>query len=161
MKNIIITLSLLTALSLPAFAAEEGKRPERPQRPEPTVVAKDWISKYDASGNGALEQAELTAAFTATREGRPERPQMGNRGDNAQRGPQQGERPERTERPERGPGQMITNMIERFDTDGDKALAEGELKEALTAMNNMQRRGPRGGPVKGERPGKPAAKAKS
>ena len=147
MKKIIITLSLLTALSLPEIAAVEGQRPERPVRPDPALVAKDWITIFDANVNGSLEEAELTAAFTATRENRPQRPQMGNRQGQRQRGPQGGERPERTERPERPqrePGQMVGNVIERFDKDGDASLNEGELKEALTAMNNMQRRGPRG-----------------
>ncbi|MEX0323881.1 MAG: hypothetical protein AB3N63_17110 [Puniceicoccaceae bacterium] len=138
MKRVIITLSLLTALSLPAIAAEQGERPERPQRPDPAEVATDWVTKYDANGNGSLEEVELTAAFTAARENRPPRPQIGNRQGQRQRGPQGGERPERE------PGQMLSTMIERFDKDGDAALNEGELKEALTAMHKMQRRGPRG-----------------
>lgn len=157
MKKIIITVSLLTALSLSAIAAEQGELPQRPERPDPAVVAADWISTYDANGNGALEEAELTTAFTAARENRPERPQMGNRP--RMRGPQGGEGQERPNRPQRQrePGQMLGNVIERFDKDGDAALNEGELKEALTAMHKMQRRGPRGPMPHGRQGRGPAA----
>lgn len=149
MKKIIVTLSLITALSLPAIAAEEGEHPERPARPEPADVAKDWITQHDANGNGTLEETELTAAFEAAQERRGERPRMSQRGPKGPRGPQalDGKRPERPERPERAqrePGQRLGTMVERFDTDGDKALNEAELKEALTAMHKMQRRGPQG-----------------
>jgi hypothetical protein len=159
MKNIIVTLSLLTALSLPAFAEDEAK--ERPERPDPAQVAAQWIADFDANSNGALEEAELIAAFESAQKNRPQRPQMGRRGQ-ATRGAQEGERPERPERPERTerePGQMITNLIERFDKNDDQALNDAELKEALTAMNKMRgargQRGP-GGRGPGPRPQRPA-----
>ncbi len=160
MKKIIITLSLLTALNLSAIAAEEGTRPQRPERPDPTVVAGEWIATYDVDSSKSLNAAELATAMEAAR---ADRPQMGNRQQRPQRpqGDEQAKRPERPERPERAPGQMTGRFIERFDTDGDKALNEGELKVALTEMGNQQgRRGGPRGPRSGERPAKaPAANA--
>ena len=103
MKKIIITLSLLPALSLPAIAAEEGPRPQRPERPDPAKVAGEWIANYDVDSSKSLNAAELATAMEAARADRPQRPQVGNRQQRPQRA-QDGEQAKRQSDGEKGHG---------------------------------------------------------
>ena len=171
--------------ALPVFAQEEaptapqprhwGAAGEMPQMKNREEMQRKMLEKFDADKDGKLSDAEKEAikAEMKNRQGkRGERPQGmpkfdGKRPEGMPKfdgkrpeGMPEGEMPKfGNKRGERPQGQMPQQMLEKFDTDKDGQLSDAE-KEAMRKARperkgKGEKRGPKGGNKRGERPAAP------
>ena len=156
-----------------------GAAGEMPQMKNREEMQRKMLEKFDADKDGQLSDAEKEAikAEMKNRHGkrgeRPEgMPKFGNKRGERPEGQMpkfDGKRPEGmpegempkfgNKRGERPQGQMHQKMLEKFDTDKDGQLSDAE-KEAMRKARperkgKGEKRGPKGGNKRGERPAAP------
>ena len=171
------TLLIALCAALPVFAQEEaptapqprhwGAAGEMPQMKNREEMQRKMLEKFDADKDGQLSDAEKEAikAEMKNRHGkRGERPQgmpkFGNKRGERPEGMPEGEMPKfGNKRGERPQGQMPQKMLEKFDTDKDGQLSDAE-KEAMRKARperkgKGEKRGPKFGNKRGERPQAP------
>ncbi len=167
--SVAIVLPLLSFSPLRAEEEADGVRPERGERAAAqgdrterrAEMRKKMLEKFDADGDGKLNDEERTKM----------RKEMGNRrGRGPRRGGEKGNREGKRGRPgkdasgrspegrrdQSGPPDL-DKLFERFDRDGDDRLDREEFKGALRVLREMHQRrmgrpgeGRRGGPDSGK-----------
>lgn len=157
MKTSLLYLSVALSTVLVASASAQPKLPL-----DPEAVVAEMFTDYDVDENNLLNESELVAAFTgmrakhmAARQG--DRPRMGRKGDWADRpnlgtgpGPRSGKgRGPAAGRGPIAPSELVPDLLERFDGNGDKALDTGELLQAIAYQREQRfaRRGARPTPT--------------
>ncbi|MFP4352441.1 MAG: hypothetical protein ACLFTU_06360 [Puniceicoccaceae bacterium] len=170
-KNRILLLLLSAASLLPAggLGAQEPDRRLGPPSPA------EMIERFDANGNGSLEEEELETAFRVRREwiekrragrsGPPEgrlRERRNQRFGDAARGSwvEGRERPSRLAEPGTGDRRLrrgqdgrrapqsrrAERLVERFDADGDGLLSPREVEDLFAMLRRIQAGRKAGGP---------------
>ncbi len=127
LKTLAASAALSLALNSTASAADEEKPAGPPSREE-------MVEKFDANGDGELDQTEREAVREYMAANRPEGGGRGHLGgQRGQRGQGGGGRG--------GPGGG--NPMAEFDTDGDGKLSAAERKAADPAMREMTQKNER------------------
>ena len=125
-KTLLIVASILAPLALQAQDTTEEKAPKRERKGPPAEV----VAKFDADGDGVLNETERTAAKDARKaEMKAHKEAMLAKYDTDKDG-------------EFSKEERKAMMIDRFDTDKDGKLSATEKEAAKKA--SMMRRGPHG-----------------
>ena len=124
-RTMILSLAAAAMTTGVALADEKPRDGERGRRPSPEM-RKKLLEKFDADGDGKLNEAERSKARAEMKKRRGDRkPGEGRPGPRGPRSPE-----------------FRKKMLEKFDADGDGKLNEEERAKARKEAQG--KRGPRG-----------------